>query len=287
MKNQWFISIKKNEGDLDLTNLKHNYPPKGYYWADPFLYQKDGKDYIFYELYDYKKGVIAYSEINDDMSFTDPTVILDLGYHMSYPFLIEDNGELYMIPENGAKWESLQNPQTSKTDPKTGHYIIEEENCGIDIFKCVSFPDKWEFEKTLFKGVVAGDSNILKFNNKYLLFTTLSPDMGKNYIVFSSDSLLGEYNPIIKSLTPHSRSAGVIYLDEESQKIMRFTQNSGGGYGININLKSIKIDFENKKWEEDLIHRINPDWHPDIFGTHHLDFNDKYIVVDGKRKIND
>ena len=45
-KNQWFISIKKHDGDpFDLSNLKHNYPPEGMYWADPFLWQKDGIDY--------------------------------------------------------------------------------------------------------------------------------------------------------------------------------------------------------------------------------------------------
>ena len=87
-KNQWFISIKKHEGDpFDLSNLKHNYPPEGMYWADPFLWQQDGIDYVFYELYDYKKGVIAYSIINEDMSFSEPKVIMDYAPHLSYPFL--------------------------------------------------------------------------------------------------------------------------------------------------------------------------------------------------------
>ena len=54
MKNQWFISIKKNDGNIfNLDGLKHNYPPSGKYWADPFLYQRDGNDYIFYELFIY------------------------------------------------------------------------------------------------------------------------------------------------------------------------------------------------------------------------------------------
>ena len=102
--------------------MKHNYPSQGKYWADPFLYQRDGKDYIFYELYDYKKGVIAYSEINEDMSFTEPTVILDLSYHLSYPSLFEDSGELYMIPETGL----------SRT---------------IELYKCNLFPNVWKVKR--------------------------------------------------------------------------------------------------------------------------------------------
>ena len=63
MKNQWFISIKKNDGDIfDISGLKHNYPPKGFYWADPFLWQHNGKDYVFYEYYDYTLDREKYME---------------------------------------------------------------------------------------------------------------------------------------------------------------------------------------------------------------------------------
>ena len=288
MKNQWFISIKKNdEGNLDLSNLHHNYPPKGHYWADPFLYQKDGKDYIFYELYDYKKGVIAYSEIREDMTFTDPTIVLELDYHISYPFLIEDGGELYMVPEIGKKWESEEYKRSTVYDEDKGGYHIDPKNIGIDIYKCVSFPDKWVFEKTLVSGVMAGDSNIFKFNNKYLIFTTINPDMKNQFSLFTSDSLLGPYKYIFGKKITNSRSAGSIFLDEDSSQIIRFTQNSEGGYGRSIFMKSLSLDFSKNKYVEDTLDEIEPNWHPEIFGTHHLDFNKKYIVVDGKRKIDD
>jgi len=45
------------------------------------------------------------------------------------------------------------------------------------------------------------------------------------------------------------------------------------------------IDLENLIFEENIFSRINPDWHDEIFGTHHFDFNDKYVVIDGKRKV--
>tara|TARA_R110001583_G_scaffold12263_4_gene54541 strand:- start:63 stop:839 length:777 start_codon:yes stop_codon:yes gene_type:complete len=258
MKNQWFISIKKNEGELDLSNLKHNYPPKGYYWADPFLYSKDGKDYIFYELYDYKKGVIAYSEINDDMSFTDPTVILELDTHISYPFLIEDSNKLYMIPESG-------------------------KDVNIKIYECTSFPNKWKFVKNIVPKAWTGDNNIIKLNNKYYLFTTSQPQLRHNLAILSSNSLLGEYKLEVNKEEMNSRSGGAFKIIED--KLIRFCQDSSNGYGSGIIIKSIELN--DKEYNSFIMDEIQPNWHPDIFGTHHLDFNDKYIVIDGKRKIND
>ena len=241
-KNQWFISIKKNDRDLfNLDGLKHNYPPEGKYWADPFLYQRDGKDYVFYELYDYEKGVIAYSEINEDMSFSEPTIVLELPHHISYPSLFEDGGELYMVPECGA----------SKT---------------ID----------------LFKGLLT-QFNLVAY--RYWLFTTAQPQLKHNLVVYTSESLLGDWQLLISQEVENSRSGGKIF--DYGGKLIRTVQDGIGGYGSGIIFKSMTIDLENLIFEENILSRINPDWHDEIFGTHHFDFNDKYVVIDGKRKVED
>lgn len=274
MKNQWFISIKKNEGDVfDLSNLKHNYPPEGYYWADPFLWQHNGVDYIFYELYDYKKGVIAYSIINEDMTFTEPTVVLECPYHISYPYLFEHKGEILMIPETGL-----------------GH-----------VYRCTSFPNKWEFDfvlrdtddrpifkKSAFAHEVkdVGDINIIHHNKKYWMYTTVQPQLKHCLAVACSDSIRGPWEIIIDGSQQilNSRSGGKMWI---SDNIMyRSCQIGKGGYGSGIQIKSIDLDLENGYYNEDIVHEIRPKWHSDIIGTHHFDFNDDLIVLDGKRKIN-
>ena len=78
-------------------------------------------------------------------NYSNPTRILEKDYHMSYPFLFEHKNELYMIPE------------TSK-------------NKTIDLYKCVDFPEKWEFKLTLIKDIEAVDSTILFHNNLFWLF---------------------------------------------------------------------------------------------------------------------
>lgn len=258
--NQWFISIKKNDGDVfNLDGLKHNYPSVGKYWADPFLYQRDGKDYIFYELYDYEKGVIAYSEINDDMSFSEPTIILDLPCHISYPSLFEDSGELYMTPEMGASRK-------------------------IDLFKCVSFPNKWEYIKTIADNIIAGDTNIFKLDDRYWLFTTAQPQLKHQLVIYTAESLTDDWRLLVSQEVENSRSGGKIF--NHNGNLIRTVQDGIGGYGSGIIFKSMNIDLDNGIFEENIVDRINPDWHEDIFGTHHFDFNDKYVVIDGKRKIN-
>ena len=257
-KNQWFISIKKHEGDpFDLSNLKHNYPPEGMYWADPFLWQQDGIDYVFYELYDYKKGVIAYSIINEDMSFSEPKVIMDYAPHLSYPFLFEDNGTLYMIPESGQ-----------------AHHIA--------LHKCVSFPDKWEFDKILVN-CQSGDNNIFVDNGRYFMYTTIQPNLRHELCILTAESLHGPWYGVLHQNIDNSRSGGKAWKQDDI--IYRACQIGKGGYGNGIQIKAMSLDLENKRYGEKVVHEIKPNWHPELTGTHHIDWNDKYMVIDGKRKI--
>ena len=62
MRNKWFIAIKKNSGDLfDTSSYIKIKSPKDKYYADPFIVKHKGVNYLFFEDYDYKKGVISYS----------------------------------------------------------------------------------------------------------------------------------------------------------------------------------------------------------------------------------
>lgn len=101
--NQW--KIVHNDGTIE--------PKQGTYEADPFLFEHGGKLWLFYELYDYKKGVIAVREFPDG----EPQVILERSHHLSFPCVWEENGKIFMMPETGA-----------------GDLIILE---------CEAFPDRW------------------------------------------------------------------------------------------------------------------------------------------------
>ena len=129
-KEMWQIAIRKRDGET----LYHG-NGKGFrlisnsvrYWrADPFLYEKDGITYLFAELFDrfQDKGVLAVAKVKNSGRVGRFQVCMDLPFHLSYPCLYEKDGELYMIPEARQSGE-------------------------IAIYRCVSFPLKWEKDNVL------------------------------------------------------------------------------------------------------------------------------------------
>ena len=96
-------------------------PPKDRFWADPHIIRRNNKYYIFIEEFICAKDKAHISLIimDDKGNYTEPVKVLERDYHISYPFLIEDNEELFMIPET-------------------------RQNNTIELYKCVHFPLKWE-----------------------------------------------------------------------------------------------------------------------------------------------
>ena len=76
-------------------------PPKGWYWADPFPIEVAGRHYIFFEELPLgaAKAHISVVEVDRDGGASQPVKVLERDYHLSYPFLVEEGGSLYMIPE--------------------------------------------------------------------------------------------------------------------------------------------------------------------------------------------
>lgn len=92
--------------------------PKNEFWADPFLIKYKDEIYGFFENYEYNvsKGKISCAKIVGN-EFVDVKDALNLPYHLSYPFVIEQDNEFYIIPETN-------------------------ENKRLEVYKCVEFPTK-------------------------------------------------------------------------------------------------------------------------------------------------
>lgn len=91
------------QGSLDgipLTWL----PPMGSFrfLADPFGWWRDGKLYVFVETYDYRdrRGTIEVLTYDGGFDLIDRRLALSRPWHLSYPFLIEAEGEMWMLPES-------------------------------------------------------------------------------------------------------------------------------------------------------------------------------------------
>ena len=263
---QWFLLFDIKDGiSKSLWRYKKILPPKDRFWADPHVIAKDDKYFIFIEEYIYKKGkgCIALIEIDKQGNYQYKGKILEKSYHLSYPFVFEFNKNFYMIPESSS-------------------------NKKIEIFKCIEFPNKWEFHGNLMSDIDAVDSTILFHNNKWWLFTGIKENDGASnsdelFLFYSQDPTNDQWiphpqNPIISDVR-RARSAGKIFSYQN--KLYRPSQNGSYHYGYGININRIKkiTEFE---YEEEVENEILPKWDKQITRIHTFTYVDGLSVMDGK-----
>jgi len=266
---QWFLifDFEENVGAESLKNFQKIIPPKDRFWADPHIVFKNNTYYIFFEEFDYQqnKGHISYFTIDQDGKYSKPTKIIEQPFHLSYPFVFEYENQMFMIPETQAK-KSIQ------------------------LYKCLKFPEKWEFQKNLLTDIDAVDSTIFFYENKWWMFTGIRENIRSGWnnlhIFFTDNPTIANWiphpmNPIIKNIK-NSRPAGAIFI--EDGQIFRPAQISSiEEYGKAIVINQINILNENN-YEEEKIKIIEP-WEKRIKGIHTLNHANKLTILDAKWKI--
>jgi len=259
-----YIANTKNFFEIDLNKSYEIKTKNKEFYADPFFINKNNKDYLFFENFNYNnsKGSIACATIDNNQLY-DKKIILNKNYHMSYPFIFEENNNIYLLPEMSQAMKQ-------------------------DIYKVVEFPYKWELYKTLFKNQFSADPTIYKDQNfNFWLFINQSQDPYNDlnselYIYkilnFETFNLIPhKRNPVIID-SRRARNAGSIFT--WNKKIIRPSQNSNSeAYGNSLNFyEIIKLDINN--YEEKFIYNLNFNTiNRNIIGTHHYSlFKDKSII---------
>ena len=125
--NMWSLFIIKN----DIFSNKINkiipiLPPKGFFYADPFLVKRKNEFFLFFENYSYKKnkGNISCGVLKND-KLTNIKDIISSKNHYSYPFIFNYENKFYLIPE------SYQSNR-------------------LEIYISIDFPYKWKLYSTAF-----------------------------------------------------------------------------------------------------------------------------------------
>ena len=197
-------------------------PPPDRIWADPFVWAQDGKYYVFVEEMPFStnRGHIACLTIDQGLNLLSAEIVLERPYHLSYPFLFEYNGDLYMLPETG-------------------------DNRTVEVYRCIHFPDRWEFVKTLISDIHAFDATLLEANGRWWLFASMADENG-----FAWDTLNLYYadHPLSDKWTPHPRNpvvkdfrlarpAGTVFSHDGN--LVRPSQNCYIRYGYATNFNRI------------------------------------------------
>jgi hypothetical protein len=241
-------------------------PPPDRFYADPFLIERNGRTYLFFEDYKFssRKGVVSCCEVDSEGNCTKPRVVLERTYHLSYPFLFTWQGEIYMIPET-------------------------RDNGTIEMYRANDFPYSWVHEAVLMSDVAAIDSTLLHHHDKWWLFTAGVFDHAppeKTLCLFFADSPWGPWsahpkNPIVSDVC-HARPAGCLYFD--NGQLIRPGQDCSKSYGYAVQLHRVDVLSETD-YQETHLASITPDWIPGSTGTHTLNQNSEYRVMDCKFSI--
>ncbi len=263
---QWTLMYNfENDISYSFKNFIEISSPEDRFWADPFIIFQDNEYFVFFEesLLSNPKGWISYFRLDENGNYTQPESILKKDYHLSYPSIFEFDGVHYMIPESST---------TNK----------------IDIFKCIDFPKKWEYHKTILNDISAVDPTIFQKNGKWWLFAGTIENAGispsDELSLFYSDNPLSDdwishpLNPIVSDVRK-ARPAGNIF--EQNHNLLRPAQNSSYGYGYGISINKIKT-IDESHYVESIDSQIIPNWDSEISGIHTINHTNNLTMIDAK-----
>jgi hypothetical protein len=197
------------------------------YYADPFPVRTSDGDFIFVEelRYGTGRGSIAVTKIINNRA-DRPVTVIEEPYHLSYPFVFEDAGEFWMIPESGASG-------------------------GIDLYRAEKFPYRWKREARLLDRVNGYDATLLAADQRLWLFVCEKLWNSSTYDVlslFSAECLTGPWrphpdNPLLIDAA-QSRGGGAIFA--RNGRILRPVQDCSRVYGGGLSFYSIDTIDESR-----------------------------------------
>lgn len=271
---QWAISIYSGASPTRLDPHPHASHPaltaadvtdiEADFVADPFLIHRDDRWYLFFEVLNSasRNGEIAVATSDDGFSWTYDCVVLAEPFHLSYPFLLEENDTMYMIPES-----------------------VEVD--AVRLYRANAFPYDWVPICTLLHGPYS-DPTLFRHGGKWWMFAS---EWHQRLHLFYADSVQGPWHehpcsPVVENDPRYVRPAGRVVRDTSG--LIRFTQDSSTGYGSRVHAFRITNlspeAYEESLLQEALLEGSGHGWNANRM--HHVDLhssnNDGWMAaVDG------
>ena len=248
---------------LEWSAFKPLIPPPDRYWADPFVVERGNHYFVFVEekIYEKGRGHITCLELGSDGELISSQIVLEHSYHLSYPFLLEHDGQLYMLPESA-------------------------QNRTVELYRCVRFPDQWEFVQNLMQDVYAVDATLIEYESKWWLFANVKQgEKASSFdqlFVFYADSPFATdwkphpQNPVVSDIR-YARPAGKIFF--QGNELIRPSQDSSARYGYALNFNRI-AKLSESEYEESCEARLEPPKGKKILATHTFNKAGEMTVID-------
>ncbi|TXG49389.1 hypothetical protein EZV62_025264 [Acer yangbiense] len=194
--------------------------------ADPFMYAQGDALFLFYETKNSitKEGDIGVAKsVDKGATWQQLGIALDEDWHLSYPYVFDYLGQIYMMPESSEKGE-------------------------LRLYRSVNFPLQWTMEKIIMKKPLV-DSFIVEHDGKYWLFGSDHSGFGtkKNgqLEIWYTSSPLGPWKPhkknpiynVDKSLGARNAGRPFVY----NGHLYRIGQDCGGSYGQKLRAFKVEV----------------------------------------------
>jgi hypothetical protein len=235
------------------------------FFADPFVLTSMGRRYILGERLNRqtRNGFIACLEITENGQVVDDSPIMQSSTHLSYPYVFEDDGTWYMVPENA---------QAERTV----------------LYRAVDAPYRWEHFATLIDGVASCDNTILRYGGRWWLFCThVTRDANLNLFLYHAPELRGPWTPHVanpvKTDIRSTRPAGTPFFVDGT--LYRPAQDCVRSYGDAIAFNRIdRLDERAFSEEVVAVFRRAEAGKPSQ-GIHTISYADGIVAIDSKTAI--
>jgi len=240
-------------------------PDAGAFWADPFLAPgTDGVTVLFEELpFAANKGRISAIELDAEGQAGPPAVVLECPWHLSYPFLLEEGGRRFMIPESSA-------------------------NRTVDLYEAERFPGGWRHVQTLLSGLRLADATVIRWGGRLWMFAAHGQAGTSNYDelhLYSAEALLGPWHPHplnpVKLDAGSARPAGAMWI--EDGRIVRPVQDCRSRYGDRVAFQVVTA-LDETRFAEAPLDRPDPGGAAPGEAVHTWNEAGRWAVIDAARR---
>lgn len=234
--------------------------------ADPFGLWRDGVLHMFAESYDYrnKHGTIEVIRFDQHLGVLDRAPCLEEPWHLSYPFVIEAEGSIWMLPEAHRSGQ-------------------------LTLYRATEFPLKWERVVTTGLNFAGIDASPVFFDGLWWMFHTPAgtarSKLGTLHLAFA-ERLQGPWkphlaNPVRIDLSSARPGGTPIMVDGVLHAPMQDCRRSYGGA-----IRMLRINrLTPTTFDAEVLPPMTPcaDWAPFDKGLHTLSACGDVTLIDAKR----
>jgi hypothetical protein len=241
------------------------HPQPGTFHADPFPVTLGGQPYVLFEMWcdRNRRGWIAASRLDDPKGPVNAGKAIDLGCHMSYPFVFQYDSATWCAPE-------------------------VSEAGALRIFRMGDTAGEWALAHVALPDLRIVDPTLFEHDGRWWLFACLAePETEGDLLAWYAATPFSEWTPHplnpIKTDITSARPAGALF--RVNGALYRPGQDCAQSYGKAVVIHQIlRIDPEG--FEETPVTRLQPgkDW---AFkdGLHTINVVGERVILDAKRCV--